>query len=502
MEWSPQQKAFLDWAVNGSGSCVLVAKAGAGKTTVLLEAGRQMPGQVAYMAYNRKIVDETKAKLLKMKVDWKKVLANTAHGFGMGAYRKMRPEVQVNEYKVRDIVELLLPRTHYLAAYSSEVVKLVSLAKQQAMGLAGSPPNDTHTWLEIAEHFDVFDEEDGPAPKEEVIAIAQDVLRKSSADFDVIDFDDMIYMPLLHRARFWPYDVIMVDEAQDTNPARRALIRAMLKKGGRVIAVGDPNQAIYGFTGADADSLDLIAKDFNCKQLPLTVSYRCPQAVVKFAQQWVPDIEAAQTAPEGSVATSTMEDFLKRNDLNGEAAVLCRTNKPLVSLAFRLIRQRVACRIEGRDIAAKIQKLITRWKVKSLDALENKLDIYLARETTKLLAGRKESQLAVLEDSVETVRVILDQCRKEGKLTIEDAVAYVDQLFSDNVSGVLVLSSIHKSKGREWQRVYWLDRAGTCPNKWARQAWQQDQERNLMYVAATRAQSELVDLYPEVKKVA
>jgi superfamily I DNA/RNA helicase len=71
---------------------------------------------------------------------------------------------------------------------------------------------------------------------------------------------------------------------------------------------------------------------------------------------------------------------------------------------------------------------------------------------------------------------------------------YVDSLFGDNVTGLLVLSTIHKAKGREWERVFWLDRIGTCPSKWARQAWQQDQEKNLMYVAATRAKSELIDL--------
>jgi superfamily I DNA/RNA helicase len=50
--------------------------------------------------------------------------------------------------------------------------------------------------------------------------------------------------------------------------------------------------------------------------------------------------------------------------------------------------------------------------------------------------------------------------------------------------------------------VFWLDRHGTCPSKWARQAWQQEQERNLMYVAATRAQELLVDLEPAPKEAA
>ena len=52
----------------------------------------------------------------------------------------------------------------------------------------------------------------------------------------------------------------------------------------------------------------------------------------------------------------------------------------------------------------------------------------------------------------------------------------------------VVLSSIHKAKGREWNRVYWLQ---TGPSKWARKEWELQQETNLCYVATTRAKSAL-----------
>jgi superfamily I DNA/RNA helicase len=498
MQWSPQQSAFLDWAVTSSGSCVLEAVAGAGKTTTLIEAASRMPGQVAIMAYNRKIADEIRGKLADREIDWKKAQANTVHGFGMGAYRKARPNVRVYDRKVADIVEALIPESHPLVAYRDSIVKLVSLAKQLAYGIV-CPANNPYQWFEMAEHFDVFDDDDGYVPKNDIIDIAIEALAASSRNLDVIDFDDMIYMPLLHRIRFWQYDVIMVDEAQDTNAARRALVRAMLRKGGRVIAVGDRHQAIYGFTGADADSLDLIAKDFNCKQLPLTVSYRCPKAVIAFAQQWVSHIQAAPSAPEGGADSIEMEAFLKRDDLDGRSAVLSRTTKPLVSLAFKMLRQRTPCRIEGRDIGQRLIKTIQRWKVKTLDGLEDRLDSHLSKMTTKLLAKKQEGKLAEVEDMVETLKVIIDQCRLEKKDKVSDAVEYVEAMFADGVDRILTLSTIHKSKGREWPNVFWLDRIGTCPSKWARQQWQQEQEKNLCYVAATRAQECLFDLLPERK---
>lgn len=503
IEWSPQQTAFLDWCETGTGSCVLEARAGTGKSTTLVEAARRIRGQVALMAYNNKITKELAEKLQRAGLDWKKAQAKTAHGFGYAAYRKWADQAGITlkepyDNKVRDLVDDMVQVNHKLEAWRGALVDLVSLAKQTAIGIVTSM-QDKARWEEMAEHFDVFDEEEGPVPPETKLAVlrmARDVLVRSTEVKDLIDFDDMIYMPLFHRCRFWQFEVVMVDEAQDTNAARRALVRAMLRRGGRVIAVGDPNQAIYGFTGADSDALDLIQQDHNARRMPLSVTYRCPKTVVAFANQWVPDIVAHETAPEGVVDSMKMEDFLTRNDLDSRSAVLSRTTKPLVALAFKLIRARKPCRIEGSDVAARIKNLIQRWKVRSLDALETRLETYLARETTKLLAKKQETKLAAVEDAVETVRVIIEQCRREGKTTLADAVAYVDSLFSDGVANCIVLSTIHKSKGREWPHVYWLDRLGTCPNRWARQEWQQAQEINLMYVAATRAQEVLTDLLP------
>jgi superfamily I DNA/RNA helicase len=83
---------------------------------------------------------------------------------------------------------------------------------------------------------------------------------------------------------------------------------------------------------------------------------------------------------------------------------------------------------------------------------------------------------------------------------VEDVTKFIDELFDDNVTGILTLSTIHKAKGREWEQVYWLNRATTCPSPWARQDWQKEQEKNLCYVAATRAKHELIELTIEDKR--
>ena len=498
-KWSFQQSTFLTWCVEATGSCVLEAVAGAGKTTTLLEAAIRMTGSVAILAYNKKIAVEIQDKLKSKGVDWKKAQAGTVHSYGNSAYRKAFPHAELDNDKVSNIIKEMIVDHDSLIYYTNGLAQLVSMAKQQALGVVKSA-EDAKNWMDIIEHFDIFsrDDEDDtrPVPYRELIVLARKVFDRSNRMTNVIDFDDMVFLPVFHRVRFWQHDVIMVDEAQDTNPARRALVRAMLKKGGRVIAVGDKHQAIYGFTGADSDALDLIRKDFNAVSLPLTTTYRCPKAVVQFAKQWVNHIEAADSAPEGKVSSMQEAEFLKKEFVKLPTdAILCRNTKPLIEMAFDLIRQRVACKVEGRDIGAGLKKLATRWKrVKTLNALEAKLKDFFAREQTKLLAKNQEMVLQVVEDQVDTLKVIIDQCRSEGKHDVSDLVAYIDSLFGDDVKGVLTLSTGHKSKGREWKRVFWLDRANTCPSRWARKDWQMEQENNLQYVIATRAMDELIEI--------
>ena len=115
MKFSQEQEAFIDWASTGSGSCVLEAVAGAGKTTTLLVAGCKMKGTVAILAYNKAIALEIQDKISKMKNDQvpgsDKLQAGTVHSFGFSAYRNAykrsnpKNQVKVEAKKVHNIVE-------------------------------------------------------------------------------------------------------------------------------------------------------------------------------------------------------------------------------------------------------------------------------------------------------------------------------------------------------------------------------------------------------------
>ncbi len=125
---------------------------------------------------------------------------------------------------------------------------------------------------------------------------------------------------------------------------------------------------------------------------------------------------------------------------------------------------------------------------RNVDQLADKLGQWRDREVTKALAADDEGKAESIRDRAEVLVFMIDELA-EDKRTIADLEAGIDWLFSDK-SVAVTFCTIHKSKGLEAKRVFWLGRS-ECPAKWARKAWQREQEINLCYVAGTRAMDEL-----------
>lgn len=482
---SPQQQAFYDWIDTGSGSCVLEAVAGAGKTTTLINALSRMKGDIFFGAYNKGIAEELKARAPQQPgLD-----ISTMHAAGFRFWRRVAKAVKVEGNKCRDIFRSASEKEPAYRALEQAVLSLVSLAKQSGAGALYRA--NEQALLGLVDHHDIECPPlaDGRDSTQLVLKLALKTLQASvQKDMEVVDFDDMIYAPLYHNVKVWEHDWVLIDEAQDTNATRRALALRMLKRGGRLVAVGDRHQAIYGFTGADNDSLDLIAQAVNAQRLPLTTTFRCPKAVVAYSQQWVKHIQAADTAPEGEVVRKELKDLAKLA-VPGDA-VLCRFNAPLLTNVYAFIAAGIPAKVEGREIGNGLKALATRWKARSLTQLTTYLTDYCESECGKLRAKEKESKAAALEDKVQCLNVIINRVKLNNpKAGVEELLAEIDNLFADGRTDVVVFSSIHKSKGREWNRVLWIQ---TGPSPWARKQWEQEQEINLCYVAATRAKQQLV----------
>lgn len=482
------------------GNVILEAVAGSGKTTTIVQALKWMEGFVFLGAYNTKMGKELREKIAQVHPNKKSVRAGTFHSAGFSALKfalkKDYKENQITDKKVANIVDNLIRGREDLEGSASGIAGIVSMAKQRGFfTFINKNPTDNE-WSEMVEHYALDSNLPENVRMDQIIAMAKVALRKSNEDLDTIDYNDMVYLPLFLNLRMLQNDWVLIDEAQDTNPTRRALAKKLLKPGGRLIAVGDPHQAIFGFTGADNDSLQQIADEFNCQRMPLDVSYRCPKAVVEHARKWVSHINAHESAPEGEVRTIEYKDILttaKPGD-----AILCRYNKYLVNLCFKFIRAGVPAKIEGRSIGEGLIALSKRWKVKQLDALVTKLKNYMEKEVEKALAKKQEQKADQIIDKVETLLVLIERAREQEIRTLEGLQELIRGMFADNVEDghpkPVILCSCHRSKGLEWDNVFILDREKLMPSPLARQQWQMEQEINLIYVAVTRAKKMLVEV--------
>jgi superfamily I DNA/RNA helicase len=523
MIWSKYQTNLFNaikrneetFALGGYRSNIQVgAVAGSGKSTCCLEAIRiaiNMGATALYSMFTKDTTEEFRQKVLNAGLGTR-VTVETAHALGFAAIRRVRRKVKVDGRKVSNMIQSwvdTLEEDDPQAKHSGGIEKLVKFAKDRGIGIF-CPVDDRSAWDAIVDHHGMSFGEEVSFEEEEdeddnvldfVIGKAIEFLRMSNNVTDIIDFSDMIYQALLYKCPFEQFDYVFVDESQDTNPIRRELFKRMVGPRGCLVDVGDECQAVMGFTGADNDAMEIIRTEMNSIRLPLSICYRCDKAIITHAQKWVSHIEASDTAGEGEVSSMKYEDFIKepeKLELSKNDAILCRKNAPLAATAFSLIRKGIGCRIEGRDIGYSLVALVNRWKVRNLPELRRKLDDFREREVEKAQQKNQAAKIETINDKCDTLMCLIERAEQVAP-TIEGLKKIIYDMFSDakdpkTRKDLLVLSSVHKSKGREWDRVFLLGRQDYMPSPWAKQEWEKDQEKNLIYVAITRARHTLVEV--------
>ncbi len=500
MDFNEQQVALFTWGATESGSCNLIARAGTGKTTTIIELAKRISGKVFLGAFNKAIAEE-----LKTRINKPNVTAGTMHSLGFSLWRNVaKGRTELDAKKVSGIIKRL-----ELFPFDKPAISILSsavaYAKQSGFGLPGIDYKEPETWNAIFDHYDLWDELPGYVSPERMLESCIKVYGESLAMCQerdpLIDFDDMILAPLIFGKPVPMYDWVMIDEAQDTNEVRRRLAMAVLKPEGRLVAVGDPRQAIYGFAGANHDSMDLIKRDMASVELPLTITYRCPKSVVTLAQTLVPDIQAHESSPEGVVRTIHHSKFWKE-DLRDTDVILCRNTRPLIGVAKRLRKMGIPCTVEGANGKALIA-LASKWGESiQISEMESKLGFYVQGQVAKWESKNRLDKAEGIQERYDTLLDIASEL--EDFDTVKSLVNHIEEMFGERYGEdnrrILRLCTVHRAKGREWDRVFLLGRNIYMPSKWAEKEWELGQEDNLVYVAWTRAKRELVEVNCKAKK--
>lgn len=482
--WTPvtgsvEQEEIWDAILNRDEHLIITAGPGTGKSRTLLEVVRLMGAGV-------------------------NVQALTYHSAGL----RMLGKVRVDNYAVHHLVRSLWSEYQRRGRGGEDkweevdlITKLVGIVKNYLLDT-----EDDDSLVRLADHHLL----DLTPRWQTVLQRTWEVIQhQRNIVGPEINFDDMIWRPVIGVGveRRATYDTVMVDEFQDTNLCQQELAMKLIGDGGRMIVVGDPRQAIYGFRGADVHAFPRIKERLEGTgrgviECILTLTRRCPKKVVDLARRISPTLTAMDNATDGVVGRVTekgMFDAVGDGDM-----VLCRVNADLIRVAYKLIAKGVKAQIRGRDIGRHLGKLAIEIGGETAEEFVRNLDEWRDREVGKFLpqGQRAEAKIARVMDIHECLCAVTEEMKGEddrgGRGYAAVVADFLIDLFSDESKEGVLLTTVHRGKGLEADRVYIL-RPDILPMKTKRE-WEMEQEMNIIWVAVTRAKRELrfVGEIPEV----
>lgn len=507
---TPEQEAVIQHFAQSPKSLMVEAYAGAAKSTTLemsIKAMDPPPGTVLLVAFNKKIAVDAENRLGLL------ATCSTLNALGhraWGGFIKKKLSVDANKMYsiIQEVLQGEVADEEYVEV-ALNVRGLVQVAKNAGLVPSGAQnetlakrfyPDSVDGWEELASSFDL-------ECNDNYIAFAREALRRSikAAFSGLIDFNDQLYMSTCWPAPFAQFPIVVVDEAQDLSVLNHHMIAKCVALGGKLVVIGDRYQSIYAFRGADLSSMDKLKERFKMDTLLLSTTFRCARNIAEHVKDRVPFIQSPAWAKPGVVETL---DEWTLDDIQPQSAVICRNNKPLISLAYQFIRAGRPVVINGGDFGEMLMKLLrkmagavskseskNREKLTrmSIGELLSAIDRWEEKETADAHAKNKPYRISAIEDKAGSLRVIISSSHAENA---QEVMEELHQVFNNKI-GSVVLSSGHKSKGLEWDTVYHLN-PHLCPSRYAlRKADEGDrsaleQELNLRYVISTRAKNRLV----------
>lgn len=537
---STYQQDILDFFLNNPQSNMLVnALAGSGKSTTACMLSEHSKTSDLYIAFNASVVEEFKKKIKnpKTKVMTMHSLAYSIMLYnveqeskdsgekpkGFGSQRSKRT-VNLDNFKPHKILdEEITKRYGRYIEFAKRVflkdnyVNLYNLCRLTLTDMSSN--KDVSRLIDDHVLFLYYGDEGYSAPDISEITSTLKILdTKSRQQFEtqgVIDFTDMLWITFNKlkydnwEVPYWAlYTNIYCDEVQDFSNIQLNFLKFIKRTKGRYVFIGDFHQAIYNFAGANAQAFNQIPKMFApVETFDLPICYRCAKShLSRVNREYGIPILPCDNAPMGFVKTidkNKISEYAKAGDM-----VISRKNKWIAEVVLDLARNGTPIFIEDKEMVAAIKRQILSSKCTSVGTLEKFLQKVISNYNKKLFeivsknvreGGHEEERLEAVAETnskIDNTSFLLEIL--EGYLenhASSDSVSkfsnFIDKLLNTTPSPNCVrLCSIHKAKGLEATNVFVLNEAKI--NYDFRNSKEQNiQEKNLSYIATTRAKEGL-----------
>ena len=339
----------------------------------------------------------------------------------------------------------------------------------------------------------------------------------------LIDFDDLLELALRDLTsdakyadtRRWKYRHLFVDEFQDVNPLQHKLLEAWRGDRPDLCVVGDPDQAIYAWNGAEANFIRNFDRHHDGTTVRLGTNYRSTPQILRRAERVLLPIDAnripasafqpegaspldyahADDRAEAAAIARLVRDGHPPGSLWSQQAILVRTNAQTALIQEALGKAGIPYRVRGG------RAFLEHPTVASAIDMLQKSDVRLSTAIIDLrdLIDSNPSGPAAIDAAqhLDTlVRLASDQLDIDTRTSAAEFVELIESLIGGDSVGVrsdsVDISTFHAAKGLEWPTVHLAGlEAGYVPIAAATSAAARDEERRLLYVAMTRARETL-----------
>lgn len=473
-ELTAQQKEVIRFGVEETANLLVSAAAGAAKTSTIVEMTKHLKprGPAFFLAFNKKIADELKEKLAGTSFE-----AKTLNSLGAGIWRqKLGKKLFLSTSKTYNLAKDFMEEHPDLA---DEIGENLSFILRSIAGLKGAGyvpdnyPTKNTRLMDDDSAWSSLDEEPTPNEWFAIRTIYTECLNKAFTGY--IDFADQLLMPTVFHAPFPLCKLVVVDETQDLSALNHQMLQKLVGKRGRVIAVGDQAQAIYGFRGAHSEGMDAMRQFFDMETRELSCSFRCPKSIVEHVQWRFPTM--THWADNPTVGTIERQAIWNLTDIPPNSAIICRNNAPLFSLAIKFFKAGIYANFWGNDIGAGLDKILSSFGPQNM----NQLDTIEALEQWYVKENRKARNPNVVNDKKDCLKYLI-----HSSDTLGSAREMLKKML--NARGTIQLMTGHKSKGHEFKEVYFLNEELLSDR---------DQDPNLRYVICTRSQDKLTYIHTD-----